>query len=290
MDYESGGHYKGWVRGNKRIGLGIMTYPSGSQYCGSWEDDRKNSMGAMIYEDGGKYKGLWKDNKHHGFGTFWFEDGGVYIGQFNNNKRSGDGKYTYPGGNYYDGGWANGIKQGYGVYHYASINHTYVGTWMNDSRNGFGMFIKQGISTYSGEWKDGHEHGYGKIFEQDKTFFGHFALGKKNGRGYYLFLGEGLGGIKKMEGDWVEDVLEGPTIVSLKDGEVLYTIFENNVMKEVICQELGPQKSALLELLLESNQGNVSEEEQLKSFCDIDIHFDIGQDIQLGSDIMDESQ
>jgi len=288
MNYDDGGQYKGWVRGNKRIGLGLMKYPSGSSYCGCWEDDRKNSMGAMIYEDGRKYKGLWKDNKFHGLGSCWYDDGGVYLGYFDNNKRCGNGKYTYPGGDYYDGDWVNDIKQGHGVHHYASVDHTYVGNWENDERNGVGTFFKERTSTYCGEWKDGQEHGYGQIFEKDRTFCGSFALGKKNGSGFYLILGEGLeDGTKKIEGHWVDDVLEGTTTISLTDGEVLETIFENGVMKKFICRALGPPKSTLLEFLLESNKDMLSEE----TFSDIDIHCDVGQDRnQLGNDIMDESQ
>ena len=272
ITYMDNGKYEGQFREDMRNGIGIYYYASGNKYIGEWKDNHRNGIGTQIFVDGNKYVGSWKKDMRDGYGTCWFADGGIYTGDFAENKRKGYGHYTYPSGNQYSGEW-DGVRTGKGTYHYAATNDLYEGEWKDDVRSGYGRFQKHDGTLYEGEWKFGMEHGMGKITSPDKTtFLGTFAGGKKNGKGRIEFLSaRGGEDFSLMEGEWLDDVLEGEALIVLRSGDVLRVIFTNGVIATILERRNCAFKSTLLEDFEKSNQEFMLGDQKFNAFCDIDI-------------------
>lgn len=89
----------------------------------------------------------------------------------------------------------------------------YSGEWLRGEMDGPGRQVYPDGSTYVGMWAAGKAHGHGCFTTSLGTYTGAFSNGKSHGKGVY-WQSDGT----RIEGEWVQDVLMGPTIESRPDG------------------------------------------------------------------------
>jgi len=102
-----------------RHGHGEIKYDSGSHYVGQWKDDKREGHGTFTFACGDVYEGEFKLGQYSGKGTYTSIDSDghalQYSGEWVADKMEGHGKYTYKStGDVYEGGCVNGFREGFG--------------------------------------------------------------------------------------------------------------------------------------------------------------------------------
>ena len=124
----------------------------------------------------------------------------------------------------YDGFTRLGSREGKGVYYYDNGNKMYDGDWRNDKRDGQGVAYYSDFSgrvKYHGQWKEDFANGFGvKKFEDGSVYYkGEWRRGKKNGEGRDFYYGEGVGGVGKYSGGFLDGAKVGWGSVWFSNGK-----------------------------------------------------------------------
>jgi len=113
--------------GRIRHGHGDITYDSGSHYVGQWKRDKREGTGKFIFACGDVYDGEWKDGHYHGTGAYTSPESDEYTGEWKDDSFEGTGRLMYRDtGDVYEGTFVGGKPHGVGMYTPASYQAEYV--------------------------------------------------------------------------------------------------------------------------------------------------------------------
>ena len=105
------------IPGKARHGQGTITYESGDHYTGGWKNDKRSGFGTMTFACGDVYEGEWLEGRYEGHGKYTNVEIGTYEGEWKANKKHGTGRSYYSEtGDIYDGSYVDGMREGYGTY------------------------------------------------------------------------------------------------------------------------------------------------------------------------------
>ena len=237
ISYESGDHYTGGWKDDKRSGFGQMTFACGDIYEGEWSEGKYEGHGKYTNTEIGTYEGEWKSNKKHGTGRTCYTTGDVYDGMYSEGFREGVGKYTTAGGEVYMGVFEAGelIKKskldrasmlsgtdetgkrvriltaslccerahGLGLDEFTwegdTVDSDLPGLRMpGKARHGQGTISYESGDHYTGGWKDDKRSGFGQMtFACGDIYEGEWSEGKYEGHGKYTNVEIGT-----YEGEW----------------------------------------------------------------------------------------
>jgi hypothetical protein len=163
----------------------------------------------------------------HGFGTKTFNNGDVQTGVFVYGQANGRGSYQCPNGDYYKGNYTNDYPDGDGESYQTKNQRRYKGTFRMGFENGSGVIvIGDGVNCqyykrYEGEVRNGRRHGRGK-----------------------LYLKQLDGEIASLEGNWANDVLNGPGTQISPTGQCFKGNFVNGFLEgEGTCKNADDGKT-----------------------------------------------
>ena len=111
------------------------------------------------------------------------------------------------------------------------FGYEYTGQIKNNAAHGKGTRIGSYFDgDDTGEWVDGWLTGYGeRIFKEGAIYHGQFENGSMHG------YGQKASDKCESQGQWVQNVMQGPMRVLTNDGNVKYTIWEKNKDTGVPC-------------------------------------------------------
>ena len=136
---------------------------------------------------------------------------GLYTGTVVAGKPSGEGRMEYTDGSVYDGDWEKGQRSGQGTMSYKNKN-MYTGDWMADVENGEGTMNYANGDVYKGDWLDGERSGEGLMeYANGDIYEGGWLDDQRSGEGKL----SAADGIRVYTGEWVEDEMDGPIVMSL---------------------------------------------------------------------------
>lgn len=210
-------------KGNCVDGFGKYTYDNG-YYYGFWKNGQKNGYGTYRWNTGDFFYGNWVDNKMEGFGYSKLANGSSYTGLYSNSKYHGNAYYInketgksefnyYENGKfvksipYYSTGQTQGCTTGECANGYGKYIFNNSDLYMGDFQNGkmkVGTYVFQNGDIYTGGFNANNQfEGYGfYLFKASGNFYyGYWANGKRNGRGYAVTNN------KEEVGEWKDNFL-----------------------------------------------------------------------------------
>ena len=148
---------------------------------------------------------LWYETKN-GEGQIIFNnnityEGFVKFGILNNEDPEKPCKIILPDGTIYEGTMINNEITGKGKYTFPD-GSIYEGSVLNGLRHGYGIFKANNGIFYNGEWKNGLKNGKGKLIQ----------------------------GNMELEGEWIDDILNGKCRIKWKSGNLFDGKLINNKM------------------------------------------------------------
>jgi hypothetical protein len=170
-----------------REGHATYTYPNGDEFDGDFVDGKRDGYGMYLERaTGSQYDGSWLADKRHGRGLLTSKASGGYIydGEWVQDMRCGQGHSTRRRG----GGTGGG--------------ESYTGQWHANRFHGRGVYVNGEGDVYDGEWRDGVRHGAGKLTVAEPT----------------RTKSEGMGGVVRYVGEWVDGKFSGIGSCQYADG------------------------------------------------------------------------
>lgn len=166
----------------------FAAWKNGTSYYGTF-NGIKMSGGTYVEKTGWIYEGEMSNDKFSGIGTISWTDGSTYTGEWKNDARNGEGTLTKANGFYKKGTFKDNEDKN--VKYYNAKNEEI-------TKEKYAVFI---------------ENGYGQEqINDEESYEGNYANGKRNGKGKYLF----KGGIYK--GDFVDGMYNGQGIKTFDNG------------------------------------------------------------------------
>jgi hypothetical protein len=93
-------------------GVGQFQLDSGNHYEGDWKNNKKHGKGKFLWSNGNSYVGNWVNDCRSGHGIYYFANGDHYEGSFKNDLFHGNGKEVLSTGDIYEGEYKNGHRSG----------------------------------------------------------------------------------------------------------------------------------------------------------------------------------
>jgi hypothetical protein len=188
--WEDGVVHRGFWKGHKLHGRGLVSFVDGSSYHGMLVDSIRTGQGVFRSAAGYSYEGSWQNDKPHGLGKYTDNSHGInYFGDWDFGIMHGNGIMTTIESNgatqRYEGSFVHGKRDGYGVEESGDKVTCYCGAWKFNLRHGMGSQTVLGMGVYVGEWKDDLRHGDGvfKSLQPNKCHYqGEWRDGIRHGR------------------------------------------------------------------------------------------------------------
>jgi hypothetical protein len=186
--WEDGVVHKGFWKGHKLNGRGLVSFVDGSSYHGMLVDSARTGQGFFRSAAGHLYEGSWHNDKPHGVGRFSSRDIN-YFGDWLFGMMHGNGIMTTIESNgatqRYEGSFVHGKRDGWGVEESGDKSTRYCGAWKHNLRHGLGSETAFGMGVYVGEWKDDLRHGTGVFKSSQRNKYHHqgeWQDGMRHGR------------------------------------------------------------------------------------------------------------
>lgn len=110
IDWESGAHYRGDLKGGAPNGWGVYRCNNKSTYTGEFFKGLAHGKGQKNFTNGDSYSGEWKNGKMHGKGVYTWKNGHKINGFFEEGFLKGFGIFHLPNGEAFKGNWHNYVE------------------------------------------------------------------------------------------------------------------------------------------------------------------------------------
>lgn len=138
-----------------------------------------------------------------------------------------------------------GMRNGPGLFFYKKSGDLYEGEFADDNREGFGTYVFGTGGYYEGEWLQNKRVGKGIMkFSDGSKYIGEWKRNKRDGSGVFFSLDAKGNEVVEYCGEWQNNKRNGVGIVK-EDSDILITLWENDVLIEVLEIELFVLKKAL---------------------------------------------